>query len=82
MIATTTTDSTGHYLFSGLCPGNYEVAIYSPVGFTATVPGQGCKDPNLPSYMSDLDSKCDCGGVSPCINCVTLTGASPALCRY
>src|ERR1022692_2061521 len=23
LLATTTTDSTGHYLFSGLCPGNY-----------------------------------------------------------
>ena len=77
LIATTATDSTGHYLFSGLCPGAYQVAITTPAGFTATTPNKGCKDTTQPPYTADRDSKCNCGGASPCITCVTLTVANP-----
>jgi hypothetical protein len=77
LVATTTTDSTGHYLFSGLCPGTYQVAITTPAGFTATTPNVGCKDTTQPPYTADRDSKCVCGNTSPCITCVTLTAANP-----
>src|ERR1022692_1927618 len=77
LIATTTTDSKGHYLFSGLCPGAYQVAITTPAGYNATTPNKGCKDSTQPPYTSDRDSKCNCGGASPCITCVTLTPANP-----
>ena len=77
LVATTTTDSTGHYLFSGLCPGNYQVAITTPAGYNATTPNKGCKDSTQPPYTSDRDSKCNCAGVSPCTNCVTITPANP-----
>jgi protocatechuate 3,4-dioxygenase beta subunit len=79
-VATTLTDNTGHYLFSGLCPGDYQVAITTPAGYTATTPNVGCKDtsqPPLPPYTADRDSKCACGVASPCITCVTLTTANP-----
>jgi len=71
-IATNYTDNNGHYLFTGLCAGNYQVAIYTPAGYTATVPNQGCTNPNLPPPNNQTDSKCSCGGASPCITCVTL----------
>jgi hypothetical protein len=77
LIATTTTDNTGHYLFSGLCAGTYQVAISAPSGYTATTPKKGCKDNTQPPYTADRDSKCNCGGASPCITCVTLTAANP-----
>ena len=77
MIASTKTDSTGHYLFSGLCPGTYQVAITAPSGYTATTPNAGCTNPSLPPYSNQTDSKCNCGGASPCITCVTLTAVNP-----
>ena len=76
-LATTTTDNSGHYLFSGLCPGNYQVAITTPAGLAATTPNKGCKDNTQPPYTADRDSKCDCGGGSPCVTCVTLTSGNP-----
>jgi hypothetical protein len=33
---TSTTDSTGHYLFTGLCQGNYTVKVAAPCNFTST----------------------------------------------
>jgi len=77
LIASTATDQTGHYLFIGLCPGDYQVAITTPAGFGATVANSGCKDANLPPDRNELDSKCSCAGVSPCVTCVTLTEAAP-----
>jgi hypothetical protein len=77
LIATTTTDSTGHYLFSGLCAGTYQVAITTPAGYAATTPNAGCKDTTQPPFTADRDSKCNCAGASPCITCVTLTAANP-----
>jgi hypothetical protein len=71
VIATNFTDNTGHYLFSGLCAGNYQVAIYTPAGFTNTLANVGCTNPSLPPPNNQIDSKCGCSG-SPCITCVTL----------
>jgi hypothetical protein len=77
-IATATTDSTGHYLFSGLCAGAYQVVITTPNGYTASAPTNGCgTNPNLPPSSNQLDSKCSCNAASPCTNCVTLTAANP-----
>src|ERR1019366_8788798 len=77
LIATTNTDSSGKYLFSGLCPGDYQVAITTPAGYAATTANTGCKDSTQPPYTADRDSKCNCAGVSPCITCVTLTATNP-----
>ncbi len=38
---TTTTDGTGHYLFSNLPAGNYTVTVNPPAGFAATPSTQG-----------------------------------------
>jgi hypothetical protein len=79
-VATTMTDSTGHYLFSGLCPGNYTVSFTSPAGYTHTVfNASTCGTaPNQPPDRNELNSKCNCTGVSsPCNVCVTLTTANP-----
>jgi hypothetical protein len=77
LIATTNTDSSGRYLFSGLCPGSYQVAITTPGGYTATTPNKGCVNPNLPRPNNQIDSKCNCAGISPCVICVTLTATNP-----
>jgi len=43
--ATTTTDGTGHYLFSGLTAGNYTVTVGAgPTGYTASPADQGGDD--------------------------------------
>ena len=53
------------------------MAITTPAGYNATTPNKGCTNPSLPPYKNQTDSKCNCGGASPCITCVTLTIASP-----
>ncbi|NWJ98574.1 MAG: carboxypeptidase regulatory-like domain-containing protein, partial [Chloroflexi bacterium] len=40
-IATTTTDATGHYLFTNLTPGTYSVGFTPPAGYILTTPLQG-----------------------------------------
>ena len=41
VIATTTTDGTGHYLFDNLIPGTYQVRFIAPDGSTLTTPNTG-----------------------------------------
>ncbi len=41
VLATTTTDATGHYAFTGLTPGQYEVQFVAPTGGVFTTPLQG-----------------------------------------
>jgi hypothetical protein len=43
-IATTETDSTGHYLFEGISPGNYSVAFQLPEEFLFTIPAKTTAD--------------------------------------
>lgn len=76
-IATTTTDSTGHYGFSGLCPGDYTVSFVTPSGFVRTTAHAGCPNTGGPPYSNQTDSKCDCATGIPCGVCVTLTTANP-----
>jgi hypothetical protein len=76
-VASTLTDASGHYLFSGLCPGTYTVSFNSPTGYTRTTAHVGCVNSNLPAYQNQLDSKCDCEAGTPCGVCVTLTTANP-----
>ncbi|GFO66918.1 hypothetical protein GMLC_04970 [Geomonas limicola] len=35
----TTSDATGHYQFTGLCPGSYQVKVVPPCGYQPTSPG-------------------------------------------
>ena len=37
IVGVTTTDSTGHYLFSGLNPGSYQVQFVAPFGYSFTI---------------------------------------------
>ena len=54
LVATTTTDATGHYLFTGLAPGDYILAFTPPAGYALTQPGQG--DPAISGAVdSDAD---------------------------
>jgi len=41
VLGTTTTDSTGHYLFSNLTAGTYEVHFIAPTGYTYSKQGVG-----------------------------------------
>ncbi len=70
-IASTTTDSGGHYEFTDLCAGSYTVHFQTPSGFTHTIPNQGCGgtpgDPHNPN-----DSNCNCTGTADCDVCVDL----------
>lgn len=38
VVKTTTTDATGHYLFSELNPGVYQIEFVAPAGYTLTTP--------------------------------------------
>jgi protocatechuate 3,4-dioxygenase beta subunit len=76
VIATTTTDSTGHYLFTGLCPGQYTVSFTTPAGFERTTAHAGCANNSNPPYSNQTDSKCDCAAGTPCGVCVMLTASS------
>jgi protocatechuate 3,4-dioxygenase beta subunit len=70
VLATTTTDANGQYLFCGLNPGSYRVEIIVPSGYTITVsntPPDDCKDS-------------DAGQVSRLTDCVTLISGTTNLC--
>jgi serine-aspartate repeat-containing protein C/D/E len=41
VLATTTTDSSGKYLFSNLTPGDYKVQVVAPSGYGVTKQDQG-----------------------------------------
>jgi hypothetical protein len=71
LVATTTTDSTGHYLFTNLCAGSYTVRFTTPTGFTHTTAFANCSSVGTPSTA--FDSNCNCTGTtSPCDVCVNL----------
>ncbi len=44
VLATTTTDGNGNYLFSDLTPGDYAVQVVAPSGYTLTAKDQGGND--------------------------------------
>ncbi|BAY67315.1 hypothetical protein NIES23_00880 [Trichormus variabilis NIES-23] len=44
VIATTTTNSSGGYQFSGLTPGNYQVRFTAPTGYIFSTANQGSND--------------------------------------
>ncbi|MBL8474054.1 MAG: carboxypeptidase regulatory-like domain-containing protein, partial [Rhodocyclaceae bacterium] len=68
LLATTTTDSSGHYLFSGLDGGDYKVQVAAPSGYTAAPKDQGGDD--------STDSDIDAGGTTAV---VSLTGGTDNL---
>ena len=49
VVATTTTDATGQYLFDGVAPGTYRVRFTAPVGFV------GFTDPDVGDDVLDSD---------------------------
>ena len=51
-LATTTTDASGHYLFDGLTPGEYQVSFQLPAGYDKTVAKAQGSDP---TKDSDID---------------------------
>lgn len=51
VLATTTTDANGHYLFANLTPGNYNIHFVLPVGYLFSPAGQG----GDPAKDSDAD---------------------------
>jgi hypothetical protein len=69
-VRSTTTDSSGHYLFSGLCAGSYTVRFHTPAGYTHTLSHQNCSVGGLPPDQTD--SNCECSGSGDCDVCVTL----------
>ncbi len=54
IIAVTTTDATGHYLFSGVNPGSYQVEFVAPFGyrFTTQVAGNGSQTVSAANVMT------------------------------
>ncbi|HXG46566.1 MAG TPA: SdrD B-like domain-containing protein, partial [Methylomirabilota bacterium] len=58
ILATTTTDANGFYLFSGLIAGNYNVQVVAPGGYVFTAQDQGTDDA--------LDSDADATGMMAC----------------
>jgi protocatechuate 3,4-dioxygenase beta subunit len=60
-IATTTTDADGHYVFTGLPPGDYEVAITPPTGYRSSTGVSGSttgpfEGPTTPDPDTDDDT--------------------------
>jgi SdrD B-like domain len=53
LVASTVTDASGYYLFSGLEPGSYYVKFYAPMGCFFTQKDQGCDD----ALDSDADTE-------------------------
>ncbi len=47
IIATTTTDADGFYLFSGLVPGNYIIGVVRPTGFVSSAVNGGDPDNDI-----------------------------------
>ena len=73
-IKTMTTDSTGQYLFSGLCAGTYTVSFNTPAGYRRTTANAVCNIGGKPA--EETDSDCDCAAGTACGVCVTLTPAN------
>ena len=70
LVQSTTTDSNGKYLFTGLCAGDYTVSISTPNGFVHTKALQGCGA--TPAERQANDSNCQCTGADNCDVCVNL----------
>jgi hypothetical protein len=65
VLATTTTDANGNYLFKDLLPGNYNIEIVKstlPAGYAFTTQNAGADD--------NLDSDADANGVMACTTLV------------
>ncbi len=60
VLSTTTTDSEGEYLFTGLEPDGYSVQFIAPDGTAFTLQGAGGDD--------GLDSNADASGVTGCVD--------------
>ncbi|RIL10424.1 hypothetical protein DCC79_08055, partial [bacterium] len=54
-VATTTTDASGHYLFTGVAAGEYRVDVTSPPAGTLTVGPQSRTDPTTPILVAPGD---------------------------
>ena len=52
VVATTTTDSNGQYLFEDVAPGTYSVVFQLPSGYSFSPAGQG-SDPALDSDVTN-----------------------------
>lgn len=84
-IATTTTNATGNYAFTGLTPGNYLVEVVPPAGYVTSTGANGsptgpCE--SAPDPDDDLDSRDDGTGVGASIRTSTLTllpGTEPSV---
>ena len=75
VIATTSTNTSGHYVFTGLMSGSYRVRFGVPSGYgaaTSTVPNSGA-----PAFDSDIDGVATGSTfLSPLITLSTSTGMS------
>ncbi|CAG1016682.1 partial Serine-aspartate repeat-containing protein F, partial [Anaerolineales bacterium] len=61
LVATTTTDANGAYLFTNLAPGSYRVEFTAPMGYTFTTPNVG---------NDATDSDANAAGVTGCYDIV------------
>ncbi|MRR28947.1 hypothetical protein EG834_01115, partial [bacterium] len=61
LVATTTTDANGAYLFTNLMPGSYRVEFTAPMGYTFTLPNVG---------NDATDSDANASGVTGCYTLV------------
>ncbi|MEK7605677.1 MAG: SdrD B-like domain-containing protein [Patescibacteria group bacterium] len=57
VLATTTTDATGHYTFTGVCDGAYEVKLTLQVGWTQTTPSNDASQTVLISQANNVTDK-------------------------
>lgn len=62
LIATTTTDAFGNYIFNGLTPGNYYVKVGLPAGFSYVSANAGTDD--------NIDSDVDATGTSQVVTLI------------
>ena len=60
VVATTTTDASGNYLFSNVAAGNYKVQVVTPTGYYVTKQDQGTSD----AADSDINASGTTGTIS------------------
>lgn len=71
LIATTNTDSSGHYLFNNLNPGNYYIQFLAPDSLKFTLVNQGSDD-ELDSDADAISGKTNCFSLAPGENNLSL----------